>query len=649
VLRALAGQDLTVTGPLTVNATQTSAEGTRFLQGLDAQAPEAGVLSDGAKLLDQSSRTPLQLVAAAGDLTVATDNGITSARPLRWVAGGDIQLNGPIQAQQQTDALTGAAGEQTLLRAGRDIQFNSAVLRVGGAGEVTLLAGRDIDLGNADRGPGGSGLMATGNTDNALLAARSASVSLVAGLRADGADYSQAVSQGFELLGSSALAARAGDLYAWLTASAGSTPALGSAEAQAFSALGAAQRLAAVKTWLGETAYNAALARYVRGLPGQQGLSDAQALAAFVTLSIARQEAAPAALLSAQLASLPSARRLAFISQVAAADTPRYVAGLQAWMTARTGQRLTAAQALAQFEQLPVERQLSWIHQVLVEELRSAGRSAASATGSDKEAAYLRGYLAIDTVFPGERPAGDIRLPSTQVKTLQDAGETLVAASGSQPALDLSGISLMTPGGGVNAGEVGSSSQSANNLGVVTVAGGDISAVSRDDFLVNQSRVFSLREGDILLWSSQGDIDAGRGAKTVSGAPAPVLRLDPLTGKLYLDTSGSFSGSGIAVLDASSDLDLYAPSGAIDAGEAGIRAQGNVFLGAVTVRGADNIQVGGNVAGATLSAAPAVLPAALAPVPTDSSKAGTDDDDERQKRRRARRNLLLDFLGFGRG
>jgi Filamentous haemagglutinin family outer membrane protein len=171
----------------------------------------------------------------------------------------------------------------------------------------------------------------------------------------------------------------------------------------------------------------------------------------------------------------------------------------------------------------------------------------------------------------------------------------------------------------------------------------------QDEFLVNRSRVFTLREGDILIWSSQGDIDAGRGAKTVVGAPAPVLRLNA-DGRLELDTSGSFTGSGIAVLNADSELDLYAPQGAIDAGEAGIRASGNAFFGAQVIRGADNLQIGGNAVGApppppTVGATAGLTGASQDAANRAAASAG-DDEDERRKRR-ARRTLLLEFLGFG--
>ena len=319
-------------------------------------------------------------------------------------------------------------------------------------------------------------------------------------------------------------------------------------------------------------------------------------------------------------------------------------------MRLRTGKSLSLQDAIAGFEALPLERQIGWLNQVLVEEVRSAGRSAATSSGYAQQAAYLQGYLAIDTVFAGERIDGHIALPSTQVKTVQDAHRTLVPASGEQAALSLNGITLMSPGGGVNAGETGSTEQAANNLGIVTVAGGGIAAVARDDFLVNQSRVFTLGTGDMLVWSSTGDIDAGRGAKTVTAVPAPVLRLDSATGRLYLDTSGAYAGSGIAVAGSQSNLDLYAPAGAIDAGEAGIKASGNVFLGATTVRGADNIQVGGQAAGVSISTAPTALPAMSPTSVGDAARgSGADDEEERRKRRARRRQLLLDFLGFGRG
>lgn len=344
---------------------------------------------------------------------------------------------------------------------------------------------------------------------------------------------------------------------------------------------------------------------------------------------------------------LPSAQqRMALAAQdlrdwtLDASQVPlEHARGLDAYLL-RIGARPGAGSALAAFQALPAERQLPWLAEVLRSDLVAAGEAAAgSGAGAGFDAAYAHAYQAMDLLFPqaarpGTGSGGDIVLPTSQIRTAQAAG-----------------ITLLAPGGGVNAGALvpGAVSKKANELGIVTVAGGAIVAAVRDDFAVNQSRVFTLEAGDIVLWSSEGNVDAGRGAKTVTGAPAPVLRLDA-DGNLVLDTSGAFSGSGIAALDATSSVGLFAPRGEVNAGEAGIRSAGNLTVAAAQVRGADNIAVSGQTSGdtgvaavgatASLAATAQGAGAAVAATATPS-----DDDDQRRKRRR--RNLFLDFLGFG--
>jgi hypothetical protein len=161
-------------------------------------------------------------------------------------------------------------------------------------------------------------------------------------------------------------------------------------------------------------------------------------------------------------------------------------------------------------------------------------------------------------------------------------------------------------------------------LGIVTVKGGNVSAYVNNDFLVNQSRVFTLQGGDILMWSSYGNLDAGKGSKTVSSTPPPLLMVDPKTGTFNVDVTQSVVGSGIRVLLASKNVipgsvDLYAPTGQINAGDAGIGAAGNIYLGAPHIVGADNINFGGVAAGVPV-AAPAPVSVGLASM-QDASKA----------------------------
>jgi hypothetical protein len=112
--------------------------------------------------------------------------------------------------------------------------------------------------------------------------------------------------------------------------------------------------------------------------------------------------------------------------------------------------------------------------------------------------------------------------------------------------------------------------------------------------------VFAADGGDILVWSTRGDIDAGRGAKTAISAPPPTITFDA-NGNPQVVFPAALAGSGIQTLASSEglepgDVDLYAPRGIVNAGDAGIVA-GNLTIGATAVLGADNIQVGGVTVG----------------------------------------------------
>lgn len=282
----------------------------------------------------------------------------------------------------------------------------------------------------------------------------------------------------------------------------------------------------------------------------------------------------------------------AFINKyINPADSTTYSADLIAYVEnygAPANQ--TASQAFATFNTLSQPLQEAFARQVLFSDLKSAGRNAATSGGS-----YKPGYDAIATLFPSGNYKGDINLYYSQIKTLRGGS-----------------INMLTPGGGVNAGLANASSngpqKTAAQLGVVTVSGGDINAFVNNDFLVNQSRVFTLQGGNILMWSSYGNLDAGKGSKTVSSTPPPLLVVDPKTGTFNVDATQSVVGSGIRVLLANKNVvpgtvDLYAPAGVINAGDAGIGAAGDIFLGALQVIGANNINFGGTSVGVPVSVA----------------------------------------------
>ena len=119
---------------------------------------------------------------------------------------------------------------------------------------------------------------------------------------------------------------------------------------------------------------------------------------------------------------------------------------------------------------------------------------------------------------------------------------------------------------------------------------------------VGTSRIFTLRGGNEILWSTWGNIAAGSGSKTVFSAPPTRVLIDPQSGDVQNDLAGLATGSGIGVLATVAgvkpgDVDLIAPVGTIDAGDAGIRSSGNLNLAARVVLNSSNIQVGGSSAG----------------------------------------------------
>jgi hypothetical protein len=109
--------------------------------------------------------------------------------------------------------------------------------------------------------------------------------------------------------------------------------------------------------------------------------------------------------------------------------------------------------------------------------------------------------------------------------------------------------------------------------------------------------VFALDGGDILIWSSTGSIDAGKGAKTALSIPSPKTTFDE-NGNAIVQFPPDIQGSGIRSAVSTpgrkpGDTFLIAPVGVINAGDAGIGSAGNLTIAATAVVGADNIQVGG--------------------------------------------------------
>jgi filamentous hemagglutinin family protein len=185
--------------------------------------------------------------------------------------------------------------------------------------------------------------------------------------------------------------------------------------------------------------------------------------------------------------------------------------------------------------------------------------------------------------------------------------------------------------------------------GILTLRGGAIRGFTDADFRLNQSRLFTQRGGDIALWSSNGDLNAGQGPKSASNFPPIVVRFDP-NGFAQVDSAGSVAGAGIAAFRPApeipaSSVTLVAPVGTVDAGDAGVRASGDVFVAAARVANADNFQVGGTSFGVPslgVAAAPALPSSAASAIAANSFRAS---DAAGQGGDRTSR-IFVDVLGY---
>lgn len=260
----------------------------------------------------------------------------------------------------------------------------------------------------------------------------------------------------------------------------------------------------------------------------------------------------------------------------------------------------------------------------LFDEIQNAAALAAAATDSQRKALYQKGYDAMDLLFPkkAEAAGGDLSLVFSQIKTL---------AGGD--------INLSIPNGSVNvglAGMVGGIKKGADKLGIVAQQSGDINAFTDGNFNVNQSRVFTMGGGDITIWSSQGNIDAGKGAKSSISAPAPITKMDS-NGNIVTIFPPVVSGSGIQTItpqieDAKQgNVYLAAPTGIVDAGEAGISG-GKIVIAATAVVGASNISASGGSVGVPTSVPAPSVPSGASSAAASAAKSATQTNEDSQNK-----------------
>lgn len=292
----------------------------------------------------------------------------------------------------------------------------------------------------------------------------------------------------------------------------------------------------------------------------------------------------------AQVASMPDYLKTTIGGQVvplyltddydAARDGKQARIGLVSFVQSMTGESgLTPDQAWQKFQTLPELTRQSFLRQIYMQELRSAGRDQ---NDGAVNGGYARGYAAIAALFPGDGWNGDVQIGNALFRTMSGGD-----------------IRVMAPGGGLQVAALGTTVP--NDYGLVTLGYGRIDIFAQDNVTVNRSRILTFGGGDEIIWSTKGDIDAGRGAKTSRVPSAPEVRISA-DGVTSIVEKADMSGSGIGTIEGYSgvepgDLDLIAPLGTVNAGDAGVRVSGNLNLAARYVLNADNFDVKGEVKG----------------------------------------------------
>ncbi|HEY4275171.1 MAG TPA: filamentous hemagglutinin family protein [Rhizomicrobium sp.] len=319
---------------------------------------------------------------------------------------------------------------------------------------------------------------------------------------------------------------------------------------------------------------------------------------------------------------------------VADRSKPIYGAMLVSWMQANYPGGLVAAfgttsvsytQAYQVFASLPALTQRVFLNQIYFNELKETADP-----DGPSYLKYARGYQAVNTLFPasdgytqndltgGDNGANqtvetgnlDLRLATIQsgyggsVDIMGPGGRVLggstVRTSAQAARRTYDGGRLYVGNGGIPPSRPAPAAITAipaGYEGVLTLRGGDINTFTDGDFLLNQSRLFTEQGGQIMMWSSNADLNAGQGPKTSANFPPVVVKV---SSDLFVqpDQAGATTGAGIAALQATpdsppSDVFLIAPRGTVDAGDAGIRVSGNLSIAALAVANADNVQVKG--------------------------------------------------------
>jgi hypothetical protein len=316
-------------------------------------------------------------------------------------------------------------------------------------------------------------------------------------------------------------------------------------------------------------------------------------------------------------------------------------ATLYTWLQTNAGYTGTQAGAYTYFQTLPPAQQDVFLRALYFDLLNNSGLEF-----NNPDSAHFKSYIlgkdAIASLFPANVTAGT---------TAPDTGDiTLFGPSGVQTLFGGT-IEALTPGGNTIVGVEGTTPPST--AGFITQGSGDIDIYAQDSVLLGESRVITTFGGSIVVWSALGDINAGRGSKTTIDY-TPVQRIYDDYGNVFLSPTVPSSGAGIATLAPipgvpPGNINLIAPVGTVDAGEAGIRGSGNLNIAALHVVNAANISVQGSTTGVPTAVAPDVGGLTSAGNAAGAAAQAAENAAPKQRAAPTPSIWIVEILGYGGG
>ena len=586
------------------------------------------------------------------------------ANPLSTVANSTIRFNfdQPIAVRAGRDvnqlileSVHQNVSDQTVVEAGRDVANtvtrqstafadNFARLQVEGPGALVVSAGRDIRLGNTGGSAGQPAISTVGNLKNANLTAGGAHLVLIAGLSSPPAYESML------------------EFYIKPTAN-GSVYDAGRYEALANAALG--NPTGGVKG----TALWASLATLPKSQREQLAreifFSEIRVGGGPDTSRIIQTYLSPAQ--KAQAPVTPSKSLIDFVSgklnkQVAAGEAwssfNRIVTDeLVAFVNTKQSGVVNADNVRTEFAKLPSVIQAEFVSLQLLPQLLL---TKVIAQTDPLVRSYGRAYEAAARFFP-EDGKGNIDMVYNSVRALQGGSVQLLAPgsvcrnAAADSCTSPNSFSGDTKFGNVRVGLENPPALlgGTEKLGLFGLGGAPVSVFAGNNMDVNQSRIVTGGGGDLLLWSSYGSIDAGRGSKNATSAPEPIVLINS-QGEVTVDFSNSIQGSGIRAISfnerrPAGEVSLFAPRGTVNAGDAGVQG-GSINVGASVILNAENIRFSADPTGSTVSfGATAATPALASAGGTSSATAAASQAQSAtgEKTTRKTKIVIVEFEGFG--